>query len=118
MISNITRRVDRPPNRDSSNATGAKECNIDFWSIDDFCDDAGVTPDLIKIDVEGFQSKIVPGAMKTFEKAKPLLLLEFDNPLAYNSFGVSNRKSSSPSSIWATSSSGATIVRRTAGSCR
>ncbi len=69
-----------------------KNYKIDFWSIDDFCDTYKVTPDLIKIDVEGFQGKIIPGAMKTIAKSKPFLLLEFDWPGAKNSCGLSNKE--------------------------
>ena len=66
--------------------------NIDFWSIDDFCEDKCVLPDLIKMDVEGFQAKIIPGGMEVFEKSKPFLLLEFDRSSAVNSFGLSNKE--------------------------
>jgi FkbM family methyltransferase len=66
--------------------------NIDFWSIDDFCENAGARPDLIKIDVEGFQAKIVPGGRSTFAAGKPFVLLEFDAPDEVNAQGVSNRQ--------------------------
>ncbi|MEM9448398.1 MAG: FkbM family methyltransferase [Cyanobacteria bacterium P01_E01_bin.6] len=65
---------------------------IDFWSVDDWCERTGVFPDLMKIDVEGFQAKIIPGAMKTIEFSKPFILLEFDSPQAINSFGLSNKE--------------------------
>jgi FkbM family methyltransferase len=65
--------------------------SIDFWSIDDFCDEKQASPDLIKIDVEGFQARIVPGGLKTFAERKPFVLLEFDEPGEVNSQGVSNQ---------------------------
>ncbi|MFP5272970.1 FkbM family methyltransferase [Coleofasciculus sp.] len=66
--------------------------NIDCWSIDDFCEKNYVMPDLIKMDVEGFQAKIIPGAMKTLEKSKPFFLLEFDSLSKVNAFGLSNKE--------------------------
>jgi len=69
-----------------------KQFNIDCWSIDDFCEENSVMPDLIKMDVEGFQAKIIPGSMKTLEKSKPFFLLEFDSLSKVNAFGLSNKE--------------------------
>ena len=65
---------------------------IDFWSIDEWCHQHQVTPDLIKIDVEGLQSKIIPGAMNTISQSLPFILLEFDSPNAVNASNVSNKE--------------------------
>lgn len=71
---------------------GAISENIDFWSVDDWCKSKDVLPDLMKIDVEGYQAKIIPGAMETIKMSKPFILLEFDSPSAGNSFGLSNKE--------------------------
>ena len=65
---------------------------IDFWSVDEWCESEGVLPDIIKIDVEGFQAKILPGAMETIKRAQPFILLEFDSVSAVNSCGLSNKE--------------------------
>jgi hypothetical protein len=46
----------------------------------------------MKIDVEGYQAKIIPGAMKTISKHKPIILLEFDNPNSLTRFGKTNKE--------------------------
>lgn len=66
--------------------------NMDYWSVDDWCATEGVSPDLMKIDVEGFQAKIVPGALRTLERCKPIVLLEFDSSSSVNAFGTSNKE--------------------------
>ncbi len=64
---------------------------LDVWSLDDYCRDEGLSPDLIKIDVEGYQAKIVPGAAATISRTRPIILLEFDSPRSVNYFGMTNR---------------------------
>lgn len=68
------------------------DCAIDFWCIDDYCSTKNVKPDLIKIDVEGYQAKVIPGSLEKLRQHKPFVLLEFDSPVAVNSFGVTNRE--------------------------
>jgi FkbM family methyltransferase len=68
-----------------------REHDIDVWSFDDFCAEHGLRPDVIKMDVEGYQAKIVPGAMGVIARDRPVILLEFDAPGAANAFGVTNR---------------------------
>lgn len=77
---------------DSSNVSVFEDLTLDIWSVDDFCCKNKVTPDLVKIDVEGSQSRIVPGCMNTFRKFKPLILLEFDDPSSVNFCGISNKQ--------------------------
>lgn len=64
---------------------------LDMWSLDDFCEARSIVPDLIKIDVEGYQAKIIPGATGVIAEHRPVILLEFDAPGASNDFGVTNR---------------------------
>ncbi|BAZ45968.1 methyltransferase FkbM family protein [Chondrocystis sp. NIES-4102] len=72
------------------------ESIIDIVSIDDFCRISGFKPSLIKIDVEGYQAKILPGAMKTIETKKPIIILEFDSKQQLNKFGTTNKLITKP----------------------
>lgn len=68
-----------------------KSSVIDIISIDDYCRVSRFKPDLIKIDVEGYQAKILPGAMGTIRTNRPIVLLEFDSPPQLNSFNTNNK---------------------------
>jgi FkbM family methyltransferase len=54
--------------------------------------DSNFRPDVIKIDVEGSQYKILSGAKSLIESARPLVLVEFDRPGAANDIGRTNRE--------------------------
>ncbi len=45
-------------------------------ALDDFVRDAGVTPDLIKIDVEGAELRVIDGLTETLRAARPLAFIE------------------------------------------
>jgi len=62
-----------------SNATGTTEDIIDLVTIDSFAADGdafGVSPSLIKIDVEGMELDVIRGAIGTIERCKPVLYFE------------------------------------------
>jgi len=65
---------------------------INVWSLDDFCKMKSIQPNLIKLDVEGYQEKIIPGAMDIISKVRPVILLEFDGLNSVNTFGATNKK--------------------------
>ncbi|MGL5834208.1 MAG: FkbM family methyltransferase, partial [Waterburya sp.] len=65
-------------------------------SIDDFCRISGFKPNLIKIDVEGYQAKILPGAIKTIETEKPIIILEFDGKQQLSKFNTTNKLITKP----------------------
>lgn len=50
-------------------------------SLDEFCATEGVEPDLLKIDVEGFEHFVLLGGRRTLERFKPKLLIEFHTEL-------------------------------------
>lgn len=52
----------------------------DVTSIDAFVQSSGAVPDIIKIDVEGYESKVIDGGAATFKIDKPMLLLELHRP--------------------------------------
>lgn len=50
-------------------------------SLDEFCAAESVDPDLLKIDVEGFEHFVLLGGRRTLERCKPKLLIEFHTEL-------------------------------------
>ena len=80
-------RLDEDPSTDAP----GKEHLVDVWSLDDFCRATALSPDLVKLDVEGYQAKIIPGARDVIARSRPTILLEFDAPGSVNNFGVTNR---------------------------
>jgi FkbM family methyltransferase len=65
---------------------------VDMVTLDDFCREHALSPDLIKLDVEGYQAKIIPGALEVISRHRPVVLIEFDRPEFLNKFGVANRE--------------------------
>ena len=55
------------------------EVVIDIYTLDRYVRDFSLTPQVIKIDAEGYQAKIIPGALQTISQFRPVILLEFDN---------------------------------------
>ncbi|MEL6335147.1 MAG: FkbM family methyltransferase [Pseudomonadota bacterium] len=45
-------------------------------SIDAFVERHGIAPGIVKIDVDGYEVKVVPGGMETFARHRPVLFLE------------------------------------------
>lgn len=67
--------------------------HIDVWTLDAFCREQELAPDLIKLDVEGYQAKIIPGGLDVIFRTRPVILMEFDLPgRAANDFGLTNRE--------------------------
>jgi FkbM family methyltransferase len=62
---------------------------VDIYTLDDFCQE-GLSPDLIKLDVEGYQAKIIPGALGVISRSRPVVMMEFDRPSEI--FGTTNRE--------------------------
>jgi FkbM family methyltransferase len=55
---------------------------IDSISLSTFCTDNSIYPDIIKIDVEGFENEVIKGAenLLTSSKKKPIAILEYLEP--------------------------------------
>lgn len=58
---------------------GGDSYQVEVSTIDDYCQENSIWPNLIKIDAEGVDLKIILGAKKTIETKKPVLY--FENPV-------------------------------------
>ncbi|NER05403.1 MAG: FkbM family methyltransferase [Okeania sp. SIO3C4] len=92
----FTRGFTLREDRNSENLSAENSSVIDIISIDDFCRISGFQPNLIKIDVEGYQAKIIPGSIDTIEKAKPIIILEFDSQKTLKYFNTTNKQITKP----------------------
>ncbi len=52
------------------------EARVGMVTLDRFARDTGVRPDLVKIDVEGFELEVLRGAVSLLRDIQPLLLIE------------------------------------------
>lgn len=66
-------------------ATGDSGAPVDVLTVDDLCERRGVWPDLIKLDVEGFEVDVLLGAKKALAR-RPVLQVEI-HPHALPKFG-------------------------------
>jgi FkbM family methyltransferase len=51
---------------------------VDTLSIDGYCQQYGLDPSFIKIDVEGHEQKVIDGAGQTLARSRPFLLIEME----------------------------------------
>ena len=64
---------------------GVRDYHVDATSLDDFCEKYSLSPDILKIDVEGAEYDVLIGAIRTIKSCQPKLLIElhhFDGNLA------------------------------------
>lgn len=52
------------------------EAVVQTMRLDDYCGESGLSPDFVKIDVEGAEDRVIRGGSKTLESSKPLLWFE------------------------------------------
>ena len=67
------------------------ESRMSVTSIDAFAATHEI-PDLIKIDVDGHEAKVIPGGMNTFRQHKPILLFELHKDERLKRFGSTREK--------------------------
>ncbi|MBD1547221.1 FkbM family methyltransferase [Roseibium aggregatum] len=68
-----------------------KTALVTIDSIDHFCAVNEVAPDAIKIDVDGYEHKVIQGGLETFGKCRPFILLEIHRMKLLNRFAASRR---------------------------
>jgi FkbM family methyltransferase len=69
---------------------------LDLLTVDKFSFLTNSKPDLIKIDVEGYQTKIIPGAINVIQKYRPYIIAEFDNLQTMLRLGATNKEVFTP----------------------
>lgn len=68
---------------------------VPFITLDSWCAEHPA-PDLLKIDVEGYQAKALKGAMGMIAAKKPLIVIELHDPEKLERFGVTNAQTVQP----------------------
>ena len=68
---------------------------LPFITLDFYCQ-ANPLPDLIKIDVEGYQAKAVQGALGVIEKNRPVIIIELHDTEKIERFGITNKSTVQP----------------------
>jgi FkbM family methyltransferase len=54
----------------------AEDVTVPLRTLDDLCAEQGFTPDLVKIDVEGYEASVLRGAQNVLRAGRPKLFLE------------------------------------------
>jgi len=53
-----------------------REINVETITVDTFCRSIGIAPNVMKMDVEGFEPNVIAGARETIISAKPIIIFE------------------------------------------
>ena len=64
-----------------------REANVLITSLDHFIQESGQPPDLIKLDVDGYEAKVLPGGKQCWA-AKPIILFELHKDKLLERHGV------------------------------
>ena len=64
---------------------------VESVSVDSFCQENNVKPDLIKVDIEGGEIKMLEGATEVIKKFKPIIFLSY-HPIHIKRLGFSKKK--------------------------
>ncbi len=56
---------------------------VEAVSVDSFCAERSLTPDVVKVDVEGFEPLVLEGARRTIERARAMTLFVELHPWAW-----------------------------------
>ena len=71
----LTFGKDHIPNLNADAHRACREVTVETVSIDGVCAEEGLTPGLIKIDVEGAELLVLQGAVNTLSSVRPTLIL-------------------------------------------
>lgn len=78
-----------------ANNRGRGFAKVPFTTLDAWCAD-NPAPDLLKIDVEGYQAKALKGGMGMIAAHKPVIVIELHDPEKLERFGVTNAQTVQP----------------------
>lgn len=62
--------------------TAGKIIDVEMIDLDSFSTEIGLTPDLVKVDVEGAEGMVIQGMSRLLTEAKPYLIVEIHNEIA------------------------------------
>lgn len=65
---------------------GPEPIMVETVRVDDYCEETGVVPNFIKIDVETHEVQVIEGAWTTIERYQPVLIFEFWEAMWKNGF--------------------------------
>jgi len=68
-------------------ATVSEKIEVPMLTLDSFCMEGALSPDVIKIDVEGFEPFVLEGARNTIQRAKTLTVFIELHPWAWDTIG-------------------------------
>lgn len=65
-----------------------RRARVTVDSVDAFTRRHGLVPGLVKIDVDGYEAKVLPGSIETFRRHRPVILLELHKSRFFAHHGV------------------------------
>jgi len=71
-----------------STDTRARQVPMDFLTLDGFCRRQHISPDLMKIDVEGYEGKILNGARRVMRESDTVTMLELHSNSKLKASGI------------------------------
>jgi len=74
-----------------SRVVSARKVTVPVTTIDDFCAHHQIAPDLIKIDIEGYEFHAVRGALRTLAEHHPNIVMEL-HPAIWPQIGVDGER--------------------------
>lgn len=80
-ISSINSLFESSVAREAPSESPVDRICVRTHSLDDYCESRKLSPDLIKIDVEGAELLVIRGASRTLSKHKPALIVAVHPPL-------------------------------------
>jgi FkbM family methyltransferase len=72
---------------DANIGQDSEAVKVSVTTIDSYCETNKIKPSLIKIDVEGFEFKVLNGARKTLREVQPRILVEL-HPMFWPALGI------------------------------
>ncbi len=73
-----------------------RKADVIVTCIDHMAQTEGPAPEFLKIDVDGYECKVLPGGMNTFTAQRPFLLLELHKDALLERFGKTRREVIAP----------------------